>query len=199
MRTSHALLAGATAMLLGASLAGCSSGSGSAASATGSAGSARSTASTGSTGSGTAGAGSSKYVMVSPGTGKAAAAAPTGAVPATATPSNGSGLRYHDVVEPFSAPGACQNHGSTQQMTACVLEQIVDVDSTINSLQLQRFEVAAKAQQPNLLAEDNRWAKDRTKQCKAATKSGGSLDQLTGAQCLLSASQERVHVLNNAG
>ncbi len=107
-------------------------------------------------------------------------------------------LRYVKIREPFSRPGECVDDGSTLEMTACVLEQVIDVDSTIDALQVKRFERARVSQRPGILVEYARWLKDRTRDC-AAGGSGGSIDQINAAQCLLKASQERVETLNDVG
>lgn len=126
---------------------------------------------------------------------------PTGAANPTLTstdPADPAALRYTKIVEPFSAPGDCDNNGSTIEITACVLEQIVDVDSTVDQLQLTRFESAPAGEQAQELAEFARWLKGRSTSC-AAGANGGSIDQIAGAECLLKASQERVETLNDAG
>jgi uncharacterized protein YecT (DUF1311 family) len=138
------------------------------------------------------------YVLATPTSGRptasttAAAAGPT-ATTAAAVPA--AALRYQKIREPFSRPGECNEDGSTLEMTACVLEQVIDVDSTVDALQLKRFEQAKDAKRAGILAEYASWLKGRTTTCAAT--SGGSIDQVTEAQCLLTASQNRVETLND--
>jgi len=111
-------------------------------------------------------------------------------------PVDGTTYRYQKIVEPFSDPGTCNDAGTTIEMTACILEQVVDVDSTIDAAQLQRFEKAPSAQQAGLLAEDARWLSNRSKHCAAQAKTGGSIDQITDAECLLKTSKTRAKSLS---
>jgi uncharacterized protein YecT (DUF1311 family) len=186
MRTANALLATVLVVLVSSGLTACSSGSPTSPASASASGKAAA-----------AGSGNSKYVMVSPGPAKAAGASkPAGGDP-TATVS-GSPRRYQKVVEPFSPPGTCKSDGDTLEMIDCILEQVVDVDSTVDSLQLQRFELASVSKQLGILADDGHWLKSRSKTCTAAATSGGSIDQITVAQCLLKASQKRVETLNQA-
>jgi uncharacterized protein YecT (DUF1311 family) len=110
-------------------------------------------------------------------------------------------MKYTFIDEPFSPPGTCNDSGTTTEMTNCVLEQIVDVDSTVNTLQQSRFERASSADKPGMLKEYARWATNRTARCKAGADadSGGSLDQVNAATCMLHTSQDRVETLNNVG
>src|SRR4051812_36280935 len=99
-----------------------------------------------------------RYTVVSPATTKAADSDGSAADPAPDATSAGSAaggraLRYKKIVEPFSPPGTCKENGSTLEMTACVLEQVIDADSTINTLQDTQFELARPSKQAGLLAE----------------------------------------------
>jgi uncharacterized protein YecT (DUF1311 family) len=108
----------------------------------------------------------------------------------------GSEPRYLPLVEPFSAPASCDENGNTLEMTGCVLQQVMDVDSTVDNLQRERFERAPQSERPKILAEDARWLKGRSTACAKVAK-GGSIDQVNIAQCLLRASQNRVETLND--
>ena len=122
--------------------------------------------------------------------------APDAGPSASPSPVAPADLRYVKIREPFSRPGECVDDGTTLEMTACVLEQVIDVDSTIDALQVKRFERARVSQRQSILTEYAHWLKGRTRTCAAAT-SGGSIDQITVAECLLKASQERVETLND--
>ena len=122
------------------------------------------------------------------------------AVKTTSTRSDGAAtgatLKYKKIVEPFGTPGRCNESGTTIEMTACVLKKVVDVDYTVDVLQQQRFGYAiSTADRKADLRDDANWLANRTKTC-AAQAGGGSLDQITQAQCLLKASKARVSSLS---
>jgi uncharacterized protein YecT (DUF1311 family) len=101
-------------------------------------------------------------------------------------------LKYVKIVEPFSAPGRCRTGGTTIEMTACVLKQVVDVDYTVDVLQRQQFEYGiSTAERKADLRDDANWLTKRTKTC-SANLTGGSNDQIIETQCLLKVSKARV-------
>jgi uncharacterized protein YecT (DUF1311 family) len=111
-------------------------------------------------------------------------------------PKKGDTLKYVKIVEPFGSPGKCKPAGTTIEMTACVLKQVVDVDYTVDVLQRQRFEYGiSTADRKSSLRDDANWLAKRTKTCSEQS-SGGSIDQITAAQCLLKVSKARVASLS---
>jgi uncharacterized protein YecT (DUF1311 family) len=102
--------------------------------------------------------------------------------------------QYQKLVEPFDVAGTCNEDGNTLEMTACALEQVVAVDASVDALQRKQFENAAPDQREDLLADDAQWLKQRTSTC-AAQRTGGTIDQINGAYCLLKESQRRVLAL----
>ena len=136
-----------------------------------------------------------------------AAASPAAASPVAATPASttrsparasapGAGLRYVEIVEPFGRPGPCQADGTTVEMTACILHEVVEVDYTVDGLQRQRFAYSTSAAERKAdLRDDARWLAGRTKTC-SKNLTGGSMDQLNEAQCLLDVSKSRVESLS---
>jgi uncharacterized protein YecT (DUF1311 family) len=135
-----------------------------------------------------------------PGAASGQASAPSSAgasaAPAPSTQAPGA-QKYPPIAEPFSAPDDCDENGTTAQLANCVLQQVVDVDSTVNSLQQSMFERTSKSRRAGVLAEFSRWLAGRTTTCRAQAKSGGSIDQVKAAQCLLLSSQDRVETLND--
>jgi uncharacterized protein YecT (DUF1311 family) len=184
MRT-HVPVTAALAVLLGLTLTACSSGSSSDSSSA-----ARATP-TSSSGAKLA------VVTTAPALASPATTAADGPAPSSSA-AKGATAKYRPVAEPFSPPGTCNSNGSTLEMTACVLEQVVDVDSSVDQLQLDRFELAPASKQAALLADDAKWSKHRSATCNATATSGGTLDQLTVAQCLLKVGQARVKALKKA-
>jgi uncharacterized protein YecT (DUF1311 family) len=105
-------------------------------------------------------------------------------------------LKYVKIVEPFGTPGRCKEDGTTIEMTACILKKVVDVDYTVDVLQRQRFGYAPSlADRKAALRNDANWLAKRTKTC-SANPSGGSMDQITQAACLLKVSKARVASLS---
>jgi uncharacterized protein YecT (DUF1311 family) len=111
-------------------------------------------------------------------------------------PQKSTSLRYVKIVEPFGSPGRCNQSGTTIEMTACVLKQVVDVDYTVDALQRERFEYTiSTAGQKEALQDDANWLAKRTRICSQHA-TGGSIDQITAAQCLLKVSKARVNSLS---
>jgi uncharacterized protein YecT (DUF1311 family) len=115
---------------------------------------------------------------------------------AAPAPKKAADLKYVKIVEPFGSPGRCDEGGTTIEMTACVLKKVVDVDYTVDVLQRQRFGYGiSTADRQASLRDDANWLAKRTKKC-SANPSGGSMDQITQAQCLLKVSKARVAALS---
>lgn len=105
-------------------------------------------------------------------------------------------LEYVKIVEPFGTPGRCDPAGTTIEMTACILKKVVDVDYTVDALQAQRSRYGTSANEGERdLRDDAQWLAKRTKTC-SAHPSGGTIDQITQAQCLLKVSKARVRSLS---
>jgi len=105
-------------------------------------------------------------------------------------------LEYVKIVEPFGTPGRCDPAGTTIEMTACFLKKVVDIDYTVDVLQAQRFEYGTSANEGEAeLRDDAKWLANRTKTC-SENLTGGSIDQITQAQCLLKVSTARVRSLS---
>jgi uncharacterized protein YecT (DUF1311 family) len=114
--------------------------------------------------------------------------------PSTAPTSSTSSLHYVKIVEPFSKPGPCKEDGNTLEMTACLLKQVQTADQRVDALQRKRFEQADPADQAGLLADDAKWLKQRHTTC-AADRTGGTIDQINAAGCLLKGAQARAKTL----
>ena len=128
--------------------------------------------------------------------GSATPAPATSTSPATtpAAEPSGSALHYVKIVEPFSTPGRCKADGNTLEMTACLLKQVQAADQRVDSLQRKRFEQADPGDRADLLADDAKWLKQRVTTC-SANRTGGTIDQINAADCLLTAGQTRAKAL----
>ena len=105
---------------------------------------------------------------------------------------------YVKIVEPFSTPGRCTSAPTTLAMTFCLENRVVRVDQTVNTLQRDRFNRAkTKTAKQVLLNDDAHWLKTRRTTC-AANQTGGTIDQINDAQCLLNGSKARANKLVNA-
>jgi uncharacterized protein YecT (DUF1311 family) len=131
--------------------------------------------------------------------GSSSPSSPSSPAPAAATAhprDEGTALAYVKIVEPFGAPGACRADGTTIEMTACILREVVEVDFTVDVLQQQRFTYSvSEAEREADLRDDARWLAQRTTTC-SANPAGGSIGRLNEAQCLLEAGQARVASLS---
>jgi uncharacterized protein YecT (DUF1311 family) len=107
---------------------------------------------------------------------------------------------YVKIAEPFSAPGPrCTHTDTTLSISACLLVRVVRVDHTVDALQKDRFDRARTTKTKKArLADDAKWLKARGTTCAAAGDSGGTIDQITTAQCLLDNSKQRANSLINA-
>jgi uncharacterized protein YecT (DUF1311 family) len=111
-------------------------------------------------------------------------------------PEKSDDLKYVKIVEPFGSAGKCNPDGTTIEMTACFLKQVEDTDYTVDVLQRQRFWYGiSAADRKASLRDDANWLAKRTKTCSKEA-SGGSIDQITAAQCLLKVSKARVASLS---
>ena len=120
----------------------------------------------------------------------------TSARPAGSAPTGNHGVRYVKLVEPFGSPGPCNEDGSTVEMTDCFLQQVQKVDRTVDALQRRRFESStSESEQKYFLQDDARWIAKRSRTC-SANSTGGSIDQITMAQCMVKVSKERVDSLS---
>jgi uncharacterized protein YecT (DUF1311 family) len=109
-------------------------------------------------------------------------------------------LHYVKIAEPFSAPGrTCTKDDTTLAISSCILVRVVRVDGTVNALQHDRFDRASTTKaRKALLVSDAKWNKARIKSCAAAAHTGGTIDRITEAQCLLKSSKHRANKLINA-
>jgi uncharacterized protein YecT (DUF1311 family) len=106
-------------------------------------------------------------------------------------------LPYVPIHEVFSAPGRCREDGSTLEMMDCFLHQVVTADTTVDTLQKQRFDQAPASTRVTLLGDDATWLKGRQTTC-SRNLTGGTIDRVTTAQCLLRVSQARIKQLQAA-
>jgi uncharacterized protein YecT (DUF1311 family) len=158
-------------------LAGCSTGS----SSTGASTAQGTTAASSAAGSASAAAGSST-------------AAPAGASPSTSS-------AFVPITEPFdpghparttSAPASCAGQQTTIAIEQCFDDKTETADAAIDAVQQASFATATVAQQTAMIAADRAWLAARPTVCEKAYNTGGTIDGINIASCLLDESTARL-------
>ncbi len=145
------------------------------------------------------------------GGGTAATQAATGSAPASsaaASPSGRAGtasaVAFTPIVEPFDpghpaqdkgAPASCNGQSSTLAIERCLEAKTEDADAAIDAVQLARFQKGVTAQQAAISASDSAWLAARQPVCDKAYHSGGTVDGINVAGCLLGESTARLDAL----
>jgi uncharacterized protein YecT (DUF1311 family) len=136
--------------------------------------------------------------------GPVASASPASAVP-SATSSAGSAVQFVPIVEPFdpghparqrTAPASCGSQTTTLAIEQCYEIKTENADTAIDAVQLARFEHASKSAQASILAGDSAWLSARQPICAAAFHSGGTIDGINAAICLLAESTARLDAVH---
>ncbi len=140
-----------------------------------------------------AGCGSSGSAS-SPGTASSSPAAAGGTASAeTAT--------FVSIVEPFdpghparagSAPASCGGQSTAIEIERCYQAKTENVDAQIDVAQSARYSSAAPAERKTILAQDSAWLAARAPVCAAAFNTGGTIDGISAAACLLDESSARL-------
>jgi uncharacterized protein YecT (DUF1311 family) len=145
-----------------------------------------------------AGCGSSSASSSSGGAGAAATTPAGGAASSTPT---GSAAGFVDIVEPFDpghlartrpAPASCANQSSTLAFEQCYDTKTENTDAEIDAVQQAKYAAASSAGQAAILAQDQAWLKARAPVCTVAFDTGGTLDKVNIASCLLDESTARL-------
>lgn len=146
----------------------------------------------------TAGCGSSSSSSSSGGAG-AATTTPAGG-PAS-SPATGSAAGFVGIVEPFDpghparimpAPASCGSQSSTLTMEQCYDTKTENTDAQIDAVQQAKYAAASAADKATILAQDQAWLNARAPVCTVAFDTGGTLDKVEIASCLLDESTSRL-------
>lgn len=98
------------------------------------------------------------------------------------------------IVEPFdpghparsvSTPASCGNLSSTLAIEQCFEDKAETWDAEIDLVQQGRFKSASAAQQTAINTEDSTWLATRQTVCDKAYQTGGTIDEINAASCLL--------------
>jgi uncharacterized protein YecT (DUF1311 family) len=140
-------------------------------------------------GCGTAGAAGS------PGTAASSSPAAAGGTASAATAS------FVGIVEPFDpghparaepAPASCGGQSTAIEIERCYQTKTENVDAQIDVAQSARYSSAAPAERKTILAQDGAWLAARAPVCAAAFNTGGTIDGISAAACLLDESSARL-------
>jgi uncharacterized protein YecT (DUF1311 family) len=151
-----------------------------------------------------AGAGASPGGSTPPGaTVTASAARATGAASASAGSVAGGGT-FAAIIEPFDpghparvtkAPADCGSPDTTVAIEQCYEGKTETADAAIDTLRQSAFDRASAAQQGVINAEDRAWLSARGPVCAKVETSGGTIDGINAAACLLDESTARLRAL----
>jgi uncharacterized protein YecT (DUF1311 family) len=128
-----------------------------------------------------------------------AAAGSSTAAPADASPSTSSA--FVPITEPFdpghparttSAPASCAGQQTTLAIEQCFDNKTETADAAIDALQQASFATADVAQQTAMIAADQAWLAARPTVCEKAYNTGGTIDGINIASCLLDESTARL-------
>jgi uncharacterized protein YecT (DUF1311 family) len=141
-----------------------------------------------------AGCGSSGSAS-SPGTAATSSAAAPGGTVSAGTAS------FVSIVEPFdpghparaeSAPASCGGQSTAIEIERCYQAKTENVDAQIDVAQSARYSSAAPAERKTILTQDSAWLAARAPVCAAAFNTGGTIDGISAAACLLDESSARL-------
>ncbi len=123
-----------------------------------------------------------------------AASAASGAAAAAAAP-------FVPIVEPFdpghparvqSASASCGSQSSTLAIEQCYQAKTENTDAAIDAVRLAAYSSGSPSQRTAILAQDAAWLAARGPLCQAAFNTGGTIDGISVAACLLDESTARL-------
>lgn len=136
----------------------------------------------------------------SSGSAAGSATTPAATVTKSATASTDSAA-FVNIVEPFdpghpaemkTAPASCSGASSTIAIEQCYENTTENTDVAIDAAQFAHYQSASAAGQTTILAQDSAWLAARQPVCAAAFNTGGTIDAISAAICLLAESTARL-------
>jgi len=130
----------------------------------------------------------------------APAASPSGTAGATTA----SSRQFTPIVEPFDpghparnspAPASCGGQQTTLAITQCFEDRTENTDAAIDTVQLAHYTSGSPPQRAAILADDSAWLSARQPVCARAFHSGGTIDRINVASCLLDESTTRLNAV----
>jgi len=128
-------------------------------------------------------------------------AASSSQVAAGGTASAVTASSFVSIVEPFdpghparaeSAPARCGGQSTAIEIERCYQAKTENVDAQIDIAQSARYSSAAPAARKTIVAQDSAWLAARAPVCAAAFNTGGTIDGISAAACLLDESSARL-------
>jgi len=128
-------------------------------------------------------------------------AASSSPVAAGGTASAATVSSFVSIVEPFdpghparseSAPARCGGQSTAIEIERCYQAKTENVDAQIDIAQSARYSSAAPAARKTIVAQDSAWLAARAPVCAAAFNTGGTIDGISAAACLLDESSARL-------
>jgi uncharacterized protein YecT (DUF1311 family) len=129
-----------------------------------------------------------------PATTPASSGTPSASAAATAPP-------FAAIVEPFdpghpartrTGPADCGSQPSTLAIEQCYEIKTENTDAQIDAVQQAAWDSGSAAQRAAILAQDHAWLAARGPVCQAAFNTGGTIDGISVAACLLDESTARL-------
>jgi uncharacterized protein YecT (DUF1311 family) len=111
---------------------------------------------------------------------------------------------FVSIVEPFDpghpartepAPASCGSQSTTIAVERCYQIKAENVDSQIDVAQFARYSGAPAAERKTILVQDSTWLAARAPVCDAAFNTGGTVDGISAAACLLDESNARLDAI----
>jgi uncharacterized protein YecT (DUF1311 family) len=113
---------------------------------------------------------------------------------------------FVNIVEPFdpghpaemkTAPASCSSASTTIAIEQCYENKTENTDVAIDAAQLAKYQSASPAGQTTILAQDAAWLAARQPVCAAAFNTGGTIDAISAASCLLAESTARLDAVKS--
>ena len=110
------------------------------------------------------------------------------------------------IVEPFdpghpaqarTAPADCGSQPSTLAIEQCYESETENTEAQIDAVQQGLYNSASSSAKSAILAQDSAWLAARGPVCKAAFNTGGTIDGISIAACLLDESTARLDAVKN--
>jgi uncharacterized protein YecT (DUF1311 family) len=147
-----------------------------------------------------AGCSGSSSSPASGGATQVATASGTASSPPTAS-SAASAAAFAPIVEPFdpghparaiTTPASCGSLGTTLAIEKCYEDKAETYDAQIDLVQQDRYQSGSAAQRTAIGDADTAWLEDRQTVCATAYQTGGTIDGINIAACLLDESTARL-------
>lgn len=126
---------------------------------------------------------------------------PVGQASGTSAAGASSSAGFVAIVEPFdaghpartaSAPASCVGETTTIGIEQCYETKTENADAAIDTVQLAHYTSASASGKAAILAQDSAWLAARQPVCDLAYHSGGTIDGINTAICLLDESTARL-------